>query len=121
MLLHGSLGVHHCLPGAGDVQEDGVCHTRHSKPIFAHILVPDGDQVIHPVLLELLSHLLRPRLVELYSVQVTCGSDGPQDGMGERAAACTCNTDRRESDRVGEQLRKREGKIFSAQINRRTD
>lgn len=93
LFLHSGLGVAHRLPGARDVQENCVCHPRHSKTIFAHILVPDGDQVIHVVLLELLSHLLCPLLMKLHRVQVTCGGDGPQDGMGEGAAARACNTD----------------------------
>lgn len=87
MSLHGGLGVLHGLPGAGDVQEHGVCHPAHSEPVLAHVLVPDGDQVIHAVLLELLRRLLRPLLVELHRVEVTRGGDGAQDGVGERAAA----------------------------------
>lgn len=85
--LHRSLGVSHGLPGAGDVQKDGVRHPRHSEPVFTRVLVPDGDQVIHTVLLELLQHLLRSLLVELHGVQVSCGGDGSQDGVGEGAAA----------------------------------
>lgn len=93
LFLHSSLGVPHCLPGARYVKENSICHPCHSKPIFAHILVPDGDQVIHAVLLELLSYLLCPLLMKLHRVQVTHGGDGPQDGVGEGAAACACNTE----------------------------
>lgn len=89
LLLHRSPGVSHRLPGAGDVQKHRVRHARHAEPLLAHILISDGDQVIHAVLLELLGHLLRPLLVELHRVQVTRGGDGSQDGVGERAAACT--------------------------------
>lgn len=88
LFLHGGLGVPHSLPGAGDVQEDSVCHPSHPKPVFAHVLVPDGDQMIHPVLLELFGRLLGPLLVELYRVQVTRGGDGAQYSVGEGAAAC---------------------------------
>lgn len=87
LFLHGSLGVPHGLPGAGDVQEDSVCHPAHSKPVFAHVLVPDGHQMIHPVLLELFGCLLGPLLVELYRVQVTRGGDGAQYSVGEGTAA----------------------------------
>lgn len=88
--LHGCLGVPHRLPGAGDVQEDGVRHARHAKAVSAHVLVPDGDQAVHPVLLELLGHLLGPLLVELHRVQVASGGDGAQYGVGEGAAARPC-------------------------------
>lgn len=88
LFLHGSLGVPHSLPGAGDVQEDSVCHSSHPKPVFAHVLVPDSDQMIHPVLLELFGCLLGPLLVELYRVQVTRGGDGAQYSVGEGTAAC---------------------------------
>lgn len=81
------------LPGAGDVQEDGVRHPDDPEPVFAHVLVPDGDQVIHAVLLELLRRRLRPLLVELHRVQVTRGGDGAQDGVGEGAAARSCAAD----------------------------
>ncbi len=91
--LHSSLGVSHCLPGAGDVQEDGVRHPGHPEPVLAHVLVPDGDQMTHAVLLELLLRLLRPLLVELHRVQVTRGGDGAQDGVGERAATGPYSTD----------------------------
>lgn len=90
--LHGRLGVPHRLPGAGDVQEDGVRHARHAEAVFAHVLVPDGDQVVHPVLLELLGRLLGPLLVELHRVQVASGGDGAQYGVGEGAAARPCGT-----------------------------
>lgn len=93
MFLHSGLGVPHCLPGAGDVQEDSVCHPAHSEPVLAHILVPDGDQMIYAVLLEFLRRLLRPLLVELHRVQVTRGGDGTQDGVGEGAATSAYNTD----------------------------
>ena len=89
MLFHGSLGMSHCLPGTGDVQEDGVGHTRHSKSILAHVLVPDGDQMIHTVLLELFGHLLCSLLVELHCVQVTGGGNGAKEGVGEGAATRT--------------------------------
>lgn len=88
--LHGSLGVLHGLPGAGDVQEDGVRHPGHPEAVFAHVLVPDGDQVVHAVLPELLRRRLRPLLVELHRVQVTRGGDGAQDGVREGAAARSC-------------------------------
>lgn len=91
LLPHGGPGVLHGLPGAGDVQEDGVRHPAHPEAVFAHVLVPDGDQVVHAVLPELLRHRLRPLLVELHRVQVTRGGDGAQDGVGERAAARACN------------------------------
>lgn len=91
MSLHSRLGVSHGLPGAGDVQEDGVRHPGHSESILAHVLVPDGDQMIHAVLLELLCRLLRPLLVELDCVQVTRRGDGAQDGVGERAATRPCD------------------------------
>lgn len=87
MFLHGGLGVPDGLPGARDVQEDGVRRPDDPKAVFAHVLVPDGDQVIHAVLLELLRRRLRPLLVELHRVQVTRGGDGAQDGVGEGAAA----------------------------------
>lgn len=91
--LHGRLGVPHRLPGAGDVQEDGVGHARHAKAVFAHVLVPDGDQAVHPVLLELLGRLLGPLLVELHRVQVAAGGDGAQYGVGEGAAARPCGVE----------------------------
>lgn len=90
LFLHGGFGVWHRLPGAGDVQEHCVCHSRYTKAVLAHVLVFDRDQVMHAMLLELLSCLLRPLLVELHRVQVTRGGDGSQYGMGEGAAACTC-------------------------------
>lgn len=93
MFLHGGVGVLDGLPGAGDVQEDGVRHPDDPEPVFAHVLVPDGDQVIHAVLLELLRRRLRPLLVELHRVQVTRGGDGAQDGVGEGAAARSCAAD----------------------------
>lgn len=98
--LHGRLGVPHRLPGAGDVQEDGVRHARHAEAVFAHVLVPDGDQVVHPVLLELLGRLLGPLLVELHSVQVASGGDGAQYGVGEGAAARPCGARRARGDQV---------------------
>lgn len=88
MSLHRSLGVSHGLPRTRDVQEDGVSDPRDPEPVLADVLVPDGDQMIHPVLLKLLCHLLRPLLVELHGVEVTCGGDGAQDGVGEGAATC---------------------------------
>lgn len=84
---HGGPGVLHGLPGAGDVQEDGVRHPAHPEAVPAHVLVPDGDQVVHAVLPELLRHRLRPLLVKLHCMQVARGGDGAQDGVGERAAA----------------------------------
>ncbi len=90
---HSSLGVSHCFPGARDVQEDGICYPSHAEPVLAHVLVPDGDQMIHTVLLELLLSLLRSLLVELHRVQVTCGGDSAQDGVGEGAATRPCNAE----------------------------
>lgn len=87
LLLHGGLGVLHGLPGAGYVQEDGVRRPDDPEPVLAHVLVPDGDQVVHAVLPELLRRRLRPLLVELHRVQVTRGGDGAQDGVGEGATA----------------------------------
>lgn len=81
----------HGLPGAGDVQEDGVRRPAHPEAVSAHVLVPDGDQVVHAVLPELLRRRLRPLLVELHRVQVARGGDGAQDGVGERAAARACS------------------------------
>lgn len=98
MFLHSGLGVPHRLPGARDVEEDGVRHPGHSEPVLAHVLVPDGDQMIHPVLLELLGRLLRPLLVELHRVQVTRGGDCAQDSVGEGAATCPCKTRRHGED-----------------------
>lgn len=91
LLLHGGLGVLHGLPGAGYIQKDGVRHPDDPEPVFAHVLVPDGDQVVHAVLPELLRRCLRPLLVELHCVQVTRGGDGAQDGVGEGAAARSCH------------------------------
>lgn len=87
--LQGRLAVPHRLPGAGDVQEDGVGHAAHAEAVLTHVLVAHGDQVGDAVLPELLGHLLSPLLVELHRVQVAGGSDGAQDGVGERAAART--------------------------------
>ena len=114
--LHGRLGMPHCLPGAGDVQEDGIRHPGHSEALFAHVLVPDGDQVINAVLLELLGHLLRPLLVELHRVQVTCGGDGAQDGVGKRAAARACNADATGRTSEPEHARDAEAEILTKPI-----
>lgn len=80
----------HGLPGAGDVQKDGVGHPKDPEAVFAHVLVPDADQVVHAVLPELLRRRLRPLLVELHRVQVARGGDGAQDGVGEGTAARSC-------------------------------
>lgn len=92
LLFHSSLGVSHCLPGTGDVQEDGICHTHHTKPLLAYVLVPYSDQVTHTVLPKLFGCLFRPLLVKLHCVQVTRGRNGAQDGMGQRPTPCTCIT-----------------------------
>lgn len=92
LLLHGGLGVLHGVPGAGYIQKDRVRQPNNPEPVFAHVLVPDGDQVVHAVLPELLRRSLRPLLVELHRVQVTRGGDGAQDGVGEGAAARSCDT-----------------------------
>lgn len=83
----------HRLPGAGYIQKGGVCHPDDPEAVFAHVLVPDGDQVVHAVLPELLRRRLRPLLVELHRVQVTRGGDGAQDGVGEGTAARSCDAD----------------------------
>lgn len=92
LLLHGSFRMFHCIPGAGDVEEDGICNPRHSEPILAHILVPDSDQMSHTMLAKLLGHLLCPLLVELHGVEVTRWGNGAEESMGEGATTCTWKT-----------------------------
>lgn len=77
----------HGLPRRRDVQENSICHVAHAKAAAAHVLVAHGHPAAHSMLLELLPSLLCPLLVELHCVQVACGRDGADDGVGHGAAA----------------------------------
>lgn len=77
----------HSLPRRWDVQENSICHMAHTKAASAHVLVAHRHPAAHSMLLELLPSLLCPLLVELHCVQVACGRDGADDGVGHGAAA----------------------------------